>query len=77
MNKIVPILTGWGLFTGPEFMFMVVPDSKPQTKEQEEQNRIAAARQDAQYADWIRRGAPMLGGFGSSPCHCQCRGKLS
>jgi hypothetical protein len=77
MYKIVPILTSWGMFSGPNFTLIVVPDGKPQAKEQEEENRIAAARQEAQYKDWIRRGAPMLGGFGSSPCRCNCRGSLA
>lgn len=72
--ELMPVITHWGLFTGPQFTLMYVPRAAKQTPpEDEEGHRAAAARQEAQYQLWLAsRGNFTSGGFSSSPSLCNC-----
>ena len=52
--KIVPILTSWGLFSGPRFIFLPVGmpgayEVMPERQRTAEEIRRAAAQQEYQY----------------------------
>ena len=65
--KVIPILLSWGLFTGPRFTYMLVPDGKPTRLEDEAEHKAAKARQEAQYQAWLCSGATIgRAGFGRS-----------
>lgn len=76
MYRVELILIHWGLFTGPKFFPIIVPDGKPQTKDQEAENLANAARQQAEQESYrASMGAGNLNQLGARlppRCACQC-----
>lgn len=75
--RLVPIITGWGLFTGPELSWFYMPGPEKKTTPQEdEERRIAVARQEAQI-DYFRKSGghfpPDALSGASGLCNCRCR----
>lgn len=74
--ELMPVVTHWGLFTGPQFIWLYVPrPGKPTAPEDEERHRAQAARQESQYKAWLASGGNFTGGgFTSSRnlCNCPC-----
>jgi hypothetical protein len=75
--RLVPIVTGWGLFTGPEFSWFYMPEpEKKTTHEEDEERRIAVARQEAQIEAFRKSGGKFTSGAFSGAaglCNCRCR----
>lgn len=72
--KVVPILISWGLFTGPKFTYMLVPDGKPTPPEDEERHKADKVRQESQYLAWVNSGEAIMGGLAPSR-RCSCYGR--